>query len=199
MQYYYDYNSDVIDGGIEFNSYEDVIDGGNDWAEQTDIIDAFYFVIIDSVSVNGINLEFEVVDENTVRFVLPNNIGDGLPFRLIGHFENYELGADLTNVTYDEDFSFKTWVIGEDKTLNIDNRVDSYEESLVEESISKGTKMGDWTFGVSDFGNKVTAVKTLKLAGKSYNAKLYLEDNSRTKWTLESLGLTYKMKRARSR
>jgi hypothetical protein len=200
MQYYYDYETNILDAGSNWAVYEDVVDGGADWFNITDtIVEGFYFVIIDSVLVNDIVIPFDVVDGNTVQFVLPNDIGDGLPFRLTGHFENYTLGSDLTNVTYDEDFKFKAWVISENTTLNIDNTLDSYEEALVEETVNKGTKMGSWTFGVSDFGNKVTVVKTMKLAGKGYNAKIYVEDESKTKWTLESMGITYKMKRARSR
>jgi len=106
----------------------------------------------------------------------------------------------IRDVTYDSTLAFSTYVISEDKTLNFDNSP-GYNQATVDVDLDLTLKgrLGDWTFGESDFGDKVTAVKTIKLSGKGYNAKVYVEDVSKSKWTLESLGLTYKMKRARSR
>ena len=106
----------------------------------------------------------------------------------------------LRDVTYDDQLTFSTYVISEDQTLNFDN-FSGYDQATADVGVDLTAKerLGDWTFGTSDFGKKVTAVKTIKLSGKGYNSKLYLEDTSKSKWTLESLGITYKMKRARSR
>jgi hypothetical protein len=106
----------------------------------------------------------------------------------------------LRDVTYDDTLTFDTYIISEDQTLNFNN-YSGYDQASVDIGVDLTAKerLGDWTFGTSDFGKKVTAVKTIKLSGKGYNAKLYLEDTSKSKWTLESMGITYKMKRARSR
>ena len=106
----------------------------------------------------------------------------------------------LRDVTYDDALTFDTYIISEDQTLNFNN-YSGYDQASVDIGVDLTAKerLGDWTFGTSDFGKKVTAVKTIKLSGKGYNAKLYLEDTSKSKWTLESMGITYKMKRARSR
>ena len=106
----------------------------------------------------------------------------------------------IRDVTYDTNLAFSTYVISEDKTLNFNN-YSGYDQATVDVDLDLTLtgQLGDWVFGTSDFGKKVTAVKTIKLAGKGYNAKVYVEDTSRSKWTLESMGLTYKMKRARSR
>jgi hypothetical protein len=106
----------------------------------------------------------------------------------------------IRDVTYDSNLAFSTYVISEDRTLNFNN-YSGYDQAAVDVDLDLTLtgQLGDWVFGTSDFGKKVTAVKTIKLAGKGYNAKVYLEDTSRSKWTLESMGLTYKMKRARSR
>jgi hypothetical protein len=106
----------------------------------------------------------------------------------------------IRDVTYDDELTFDAYVISEDQTLNFVN-TSGYDQETVDIGVdlTEKERLGDWVFGSSDFGKKVTAVKTIKLAGKGYNAKVYLEDVSRSKWTLESLGITYKMKRARSK
>jgi hypothetical protein len=104
----------------------------------------------------------------------------------------------LYDSTYDHTVNFKTLVISEEGTLNIDP-IDSYTTADVAIPIDLGTRTGNWTFGTSDFGNVIVAVKTVKLAGRGYNAKVSIIEDSKSKWTLESLGITYKMKKARSR
>jgi hypothetical protein len=106
----------------------------------------------------------------------------------------------LRDVTYDDSLTFDTYIISEDQTLNFDN-YSGYTQATVDVGVdlTEKERLGDWKFGSSDFGKKVTAVKTIKLSGKGYNSKLYLEDTSSSKWTLESLGITYKMRRARSK
>jgi len=108
--------------------------------------------------------------------------------------------VSLRDVTYDDSLTFSTYIISEDRTLNFEN-FSGYDQATADVGVDLTAKerLGDWTFGTSDFGKKITAVKTIKLSGKGYNSKLYLEDTSKSKWTLESMGITYKMKRARSR
>ena len=106
--------------------------------------------------------------------------------------------AVLKDNTYDHTLRFNTWSISEQGTLNLDNVEYDVAESEIE--INLGTVFGQnetWVFDESDFGNRITAVKTVKLSGRGYNYKLFFTDRSRAKWTLESLGITFKFKRAR--
>lgn len=111
------------------------------------------------------------------------------------------LSADsivLYDSTYDHTVTFNTMVLSEEGTLNIDP-IESYTSADVAIPIDLGTRTGNWTFGTSNFGNVIVAVKTVKLAGRGYNAKISIIEDSKSKWTLESLGITYKMKKARSK
>ena len=109
-----------------------------------------------------------------------------------------ENSIKLYDATYDHTVTFNTLVLSEEGTLNIDP-IDSYTEADVQIPIDLGTRTGNWTFGTSNFGNVIVAVKTVKLAGRGYNNKVSVIEDSKSKWTLESLGITYKMKKARSR
>ena len=133
-----------------------------------------------------------------VEFLLPNNIDGVVDIIVDGDFSTYNDGAVMLDITYDANLQIKNWVVSESATLNIED-FNVPDQSKVSLDLDFDSSLGEWVFGSSDFGNKVTAVKTVKLSGKGYNAKLYLEDETKSKWTLESLGLTYKMKRARSR
>jgi hypothetical protein len=104
----------------------------------------------------------------------------------------------LYDSTYDHTVTFNTMVISEEGTLNVDP-IDSYTSADVAVPIDLGTQMGNWTFGTSNFGNVIVAIKTVKLSGRGYNSKVSIIEESKSKWTLESLGITYKMKKARSR
>jgi hypothetical protein len=102
----------------------------------------------------------------------------------------------LSNITYDDKINYYVWLISDDNTLNFDN-LSSYDASKALNAENLGTRNGTWTFGETDFGNRVAAVQTIRLAGKGKNIKLYLEEISKSKWTLESLGFMYKLRRAR--
>ena len=151
---------------------------GGTWAVQETLI--WEFTISNNYAENANSVDFLTTITNT-------------------DFSSIE-SVTIRDVSYDDSLVFKTWVISEDRTLNIDN-YEGYEQATEDVNLDLTLKdrLGDWVFGESDFGNKVTVVKTIKLSGKGYNSKLYLEDLSKSKWTLESLGITYKMKRARSR
>ena len=179
-------------------------DGYDTFLDIEEINETFGHLGIEAVSVREFDtdtvydLDFTIADDHII-FQMPNVIkGSLFDVRVLGNFKNYIGGASITDVTFDDKLTFKTWVVSEDKTLNLDN-INSYDQAKADVDFNLANRLGTWTFGTSNFGNTVTAVKTIKLSGKGYNAKLYMEDNSKSKWTLESLGLTYKMKRARSR
>jgi hypothetical protein len=198
--------TDSYDGG-SFTAHASTIvtlDGYDTFVDIEEINEAFSHLGIESVSVREFDtntvydLDFTIADDHII-FQMPNVIkGSLFDVRVVGNFKNYIAGASVTDVTFDDKLTFKTWVVSEDKTLNLDN-INSYDQAKADVDFNLANRLGTWVFGSSDFGKTVTAVKTIKLSGKGYNAKLYMEDNSKSKWTLESLGLTYKMKRARSR
>jgi hypothetical protein len=213
-------DEDILDGGdfsIEASAY-DVISGGDFDDTDYNVIGAITFsllgaqdlqitsvVITDKDNNSTVllaNEHFTIVEESDfdeyIEFLLPNNINGIVDIIINGQFSIYDNGAVMYDVTYDSNLQINNWVVSEESTLNLDN-IESYDQAKAQLDIDFNGRLGEWVFGSSDFGNKVTAVKTVKLSGRGYNAKLYLEDITKSKWTLESLGLTYKMKRARSR
>jgi hypothetical protein len=134
----------------------------------------------------------------SVQFYTPNHLNGLYDILIEGNYQFYDGGAVMYDVTYDDSLTFQTWVISEEQTLNLDN-IQSYDQSKADVAFDLKGRLGEWVFGTSDFGDKVTAVKTIKLSGRGYNSKIYMEDYTNSKWTLESLGITYKMKRARNR
>ena len=151
---------------------------GGTWAIQATMI--YEFFITNDYVQDGQTIDFNVSQSSLVLTFLN--------------------AVTLRDVTYDDELTFDTYIISEDQTLNFDN-YSGYTQATVDVGVdlTEKERLGDWKFGSSDFGKKVTAVKTIKLSGKGYNSKLYLEDTSSSKWTLESLGITYKMRRARSK
>ena len=205
-RYQLKYEAYIIDGGAfdtDFTNLKEV-DGGAFTDTLTRVIDAMgiYKLGIGAINLQSTpqstNIPFTEISETTYEFLLANNVPIGKDLTIAREFIGYSGGAALTDITYDHVLDFRTWIISEDNTLNLDN-MEGYDQSKAEIPIQLGAKFGDWVFGLSDLGNKVTAIKTIKLAGRGYNVKVYFEDYSKSKWTLESLGITYKMKRPRSR
>ena len=207
----------TLDAGDFGTALSNVYDGGSYNSPPTDIIDGFSFSLLNPVdetfnhlSIESVQVrEFDTdtvyqsipftVTEETITFQIPNTIkGNKFDVYVFGNFENYIAGSTLYDVTYDDSLTFKTWVVSEDQTLNLDN-INSYDQAKADVDFNFNDRLGTWVFGSSDFGKSVTAVRTIKLSGKGYNSKIYMEDYSKSKWTLESMGITYKMKRARSR
>jgi hypothetical protein len=201
--------TETLNGGLFIQVFTSSIDGGtfvqinidagsfNDTASES--IDAGYFERILLLNLGEKTIQTTFKNTSTLEFLLDNSdIPAGTDLVATGIFQDYNGGANLLDVTYDHVLDFRTWIISEDNTLNLDN-MEGYDQSKAEIPIQLGAKFGDWVFGLSDLGNKVTAIKTIKLAGRGYNVKVYFEDYSKSKWTLESLGITYKMKRPRSR
>ena len=102
----------------------------------------------------------------------------------------------VRDLTYDDAVNFQTLIKTEEELLNIDPENYGDEYHLI--PIALGTNFGQWTFGEDTFGNKVTIVKTEKLSGKGYNIKTVFVDFTKAKWTLETMGIAYKMRDTRS-
>lgn len=193
-----------------FTSYEADFDGqtfttydGNYTGQTFSSFDADFDFALDNIRyINTDNQAFlaKILTNNgeTITFVLPVGVEPNGSLEISGNYKGYSGAATIKDVTFDETLNIKLLVLSENGPLNIQD-FSSYEQTKASLDFNFGTQFNDWTFGSSGFGNKVSSVNTVKLAGKGYNAKLFLEETSKTKWTLESLGLTYKMKRARSR
>lgn len=112
-------------------------------------------------------------------------------------------GSLITDETYDKNLSFKVNIVSDNKSLipEVDIATDyqPYNLNLVSEELGIMANTFEDTFENSQFGKSYKFVHTNKLQGSGYDIALYYEDNSKVKWTLETLGVTYKMRRTRSR
>lgn len=102
----------------------------------------------------------------------------------------------IRDLTYDDTINFQTLIKTEEELLNLSP--EQYGQEFQNTQIALGTNFGQWTFDEDTFGNKITIVKTEKLSGKGYNIKTIFTDFTKAKWTLETMGIAYKMKRTRS-
>ena len=135
-----------------------------------------------------------IIQDN--RIILDNTDFDRADIT-IGAFNNYTNAiASVTDETYDPTINFATLVTTEENILNVDYDPSDYQR-FKDTEVELGSRFGSWEFGEDDFGNQVTVVKTEKLSGKGHNIKITFVDFSKSKWTLETLGTTYKMKKAR--
>jgi hypothetical protein len=159
-----------------------------------------YIVLIDGIEVADGTMTLTGSNLSPITFT-SNKTGNVTIRMFLGTYNSTNMSVDsikLYDSTYDHTVTFNTLVLSEEGTLNVDP-IDSYTEADVEIPIDLGTRTGNWTFGTSNFGNVIVAIKTVKLAGRGYNNKVSVIEDSKSKWTLESLGITYKMKKARSR
>jgi hypothetical protein len=102
----------------------------------------------------------------------------------------------IRDVTYDNTINFQTLIKTEEQLLNLNP--EEYGLLYKDTEINLGTNFGAWQFGRDTFGNKITVVKTEKLSGKGYNIKTTFSDFTKSKWTLETMGIAYRMQKARS-
>ena len=70
---------------------------------------------------------------------------------------------------------------------------------LVRLERSLGTRFSNFTFDQTPFGDVAKSVKTVRLAGSGYGITVYMKDDSRSKWTMETLGVAYRIRKPRSR
>jgi hypothetical protein len=115
-------------------------------------------------------------------------------------FDNSEEGnvIALNDVTYDNFINFATLIRTERDLLNIDPVDYTQDLELPRVDIELGSDFGDWKFNEDPLGKVINIVKTVKLSGKGYNIKTVFVDFTRSKWTLETLGIAYRLRRTRS-
>ncbi len=104
----------------------------------------------------------------------------------------------LNDVTYDNFINFATLIRTERDLLNIDPVDYTQDLELPRVDIELGSDFGDWKFNEDPLGKVINIVKTVKLSGKGYNIKTVFVDFTRSKWTLETLGIAYRLRRTRS-
>jgi hypothetical protein len=172
--------------------------------------DYFDLEDLEVVSARGENnevLDWETNEDNTVDVFLGNYEGPVF-LTLKDNDGNIIQDTDVvvTDVTYD--FNIRGSVVA-DSDGQIINRVNFQQYEMIEGEIvtadnlpvvqSLGTRFRVFELGDTPFGDIKRNVQTVRLAGTGYQIALYLKDESRTKWTLESLGLSFRMRKTRSR
>lgn len=160
------------------------LDGGSTWVA----VESY------SLTTNDTILSFELPE-----FIVPTNGLVYIKVTATYPVDNLSYASVLRDKTYASEISFNTFSLSEQGTLNLDN-LESYDAADARVDINLGTVFGPnetWVFDESAFNDRITAVKTVKLSGRGYNYKLLFTDRSKAKWTLETLGITFKFKRAR--
>jgi hypothetical protein len=165
---------------------------------------------LEVLSVKGENnepLEWETKEDNTIDIYSGNYEGKvTLTVRDNESDIIQDTDVVVTDVTYD--FNIVGSVVAESDG-EIINRVTFEQYRLLEGEIvtadnlpvaqSLGTRFRVFDFGDTPFGDVKRNVQTVRLAGTGYQLALYMKDESRTKWTLETLGIQFRMRKTRSR
>ena len=109
----------------------------------------------------------------------------------------------LSDETYDKNLAFNIDIVSDNNSLirGVDV-ADSYYDNklkLVSDELGVMANTFENIFENSQFGKAYKFLHTSKLYGSGYDIEMYYEDSSKVKWTLETIGVTYKMRRTRSR
>ena len=131
------------------------------------------------------------------EFTLPNINFDKVEVELV-----YEDPVEYNNIvirdqTYEDKVILQTLVKTDEQILNLNP--EDYGNTYQQIDIDLGTSFGGWKFGQDAFGSKVNLIKTIPLSGKGQHVKLFIIDFTKSKWTLETMGIAYKMRKARGR
>jgi len=137
-----------------------------------------------------------IITIDNSSFTLDNTPFDTVDIDLSFADNNENVVITIYDTTYDTSVVFSTLITSEENILNVGYDPSDYRQFKPTE-VELGTNFDSWEFGKDDFGNAVTIVKTEKLSGKGHNIKTKFVDFSKSKWTLETLGTTYKMRKAR--
>ncbi len=135
--------------------------------------------------------------EDTVIITI-KDLNDVLDFRTSQELVQGETNFVVTDVTYE--FNLEGFVVV-DSDGNIINRAafSTYENQKEAFEQSLGTRFSEFELGETPFGDIKRNVQTVRLSGSGYQIALALEDESRSKWTLETLGIQFRMRKTRSR
>jgi len=120
----------------------------------------------------------EDLQENETNFVVTDDTYD---FRVKGFVTVESDGEIINRVRIDQ---------------TIRDPLESDEEPIEQ---SLGTRFTDFELSDTPFGDVKRNVQTFRLSGSGYQIAFALDDESRSKWTLESLGVQFRMRKTRSR
>ena len=111
----------------------------------------------------------------------------------------------LVDFTYDSNINYYVVANSDGTFLNREALDYNYSQppenlyDLVKFTASTGTRFSNFTFNETPFGEVAKSIQTIRMAGSGYGITVFLKDNSRSKWTLETLGIAYRIRKPRSR
>lgn len=129
------------------------------------------------------------------EFTLPNIDFDSVQVEIVYEDEVENNKIVIRDITYDDKVILQTLVKTDEQILNLNP--EDYGNTYQQVDIALGTNFGGWKFGEDRFGNKINLVKTIPLAGKGVHVKMIVVDFTKSKWTLETVGVVYKLRKAR--
>jgi hypothetical protein len=165
------------------------------------------------VTINDVPVEFVGLDTGDIYFTLGNydtSIEDNDIIKIeFDSSENFvtqwqAVNSALVDFTYDLNIDSYVIVKSDGVFMNreaVENYVPQVDSlyDLVKLEKSLGTRFSNFTFNETPFGDVAKSVKTVRLAGSGYGITIYMKDESRSKWTLETIGISYRMRKPRSR
>lgn len=153
--------------------------------------------IIDSVATNAPGFSY---DSSTyiAKFNIPYVSTGTMSIKVYGTDISLT-DAVLRDITYDSTLIFNTHSLGDQTPLNFNNEGYDIEDTQVDINLGTVFGAGTWVFDESAFDDRIRAIRTVKLAGRGLNYKLFVTDRTKAKWTIENIGITFKIKRARKR
>jgi len=150
---------------------------------------------ITNLSVSG-SVDSEIVN-GMIRFRIGNIIPSSITvtFDLVGVTEQDINYFTVVDDTYDVGLTYQLRIMADNNTMIRDDYKDYVPMTR---TIETGSQFENITFSSTNFGDVTTFVQTTKLYGNGYDVNVYYKDDSNIKWTLETMGIAYKMRRTRS-
>lgn len=150
-----------------------------------------------TVTVNDYLPETISIKDGMIRFTLPKTVPTEVNIEFTDDGYNTQSLLEFTVVddTYDSGLLYDLRIMADNNTMIRD---DFKSYAPITKTIDTGTQFSNITFGSTNFGDVTTFVQTTKLYGNGYDMNVYYKDDSNIKWTLETMGISYKMRRTRS-
>lgn len=158
------------------------------------------------VLLDGAPVDFEIKNGDIIFFTEDKEFTKGKTIEVkFNGIQDFEFdNSVLTDETYDKNLKFKVNARSNNNSLIRDVHVANnfYENELNLESNEQGVLgnvFNDLPLEDTVLGRPATFVHTNKLYGSGYDLEMYYKDDAKVKWTLETIGVAYKMRRTRSR
>ena len=161
----------------------------------------YIYPVIQDLTVQG------AINPTSVDSVIYFTIGNVVPEEVTVNFSGATIemfdGIVLTDETYDKNLAFNINIVSDNNSLirgvDVSNSYYDNELALISDELGVMANTFENIFENSQFGKAYKFLHTSKLYGSGYDIEMYYEDSSKVKWTLETIGVTYKMRRTRSR